>query len=275
MNETTFSYDSVNFHKTFSPQDSYIAKILELAKVGYTGSKEEISEETGIPTGKTSGKVVPHILYSQYMGLTTHTLSKGKYTLTLTDLGKTVLENDKYMFEDISRLICHYNICDADKGAYLWSFIYNGLPIMLDENISEEAMKKKYTDFFMIKTDLGALRKSYSDDGFFALLDLLDFSEGIRINSSYFKDERLYVYAYALFSSWDMNCPETQEITADQIIYMKWNKRFGFDEDEMLFALEQMEGKQLIRLNKQLVPYTVIRNADTANVLPHLYELLN
>ena len=44
MNETTFSYDSVNFHKTFSPQDSYIAKILELAKAGYTGSKEEISE---------------------------------------------------------------------------------------------------------------------------------------------------------------------------------------------------------------------------------------
>lgn len=275
MNETTFSYDSVNFHKTFSPQDSYIVKILELAKAGYTGSKEEISEETGIPTGKTSGKVVPHILYSQYMGLTTHTLSKGKYTLKLTELGKTVLENDKYLFEDISRLICHYNICDADKGAYLWSFIYNGLPIMLDENISEEAMKKKYNDFFMVKTDLGALRKSYSDDGFFALLDLLDFSEGIRINSSYFKDERMYVYAYTLFNSWDMNYPETQEITVDQIIDMKWNKRFGFDEDEMLFALEQMEGKQLIRLNKQLVPYTVIRSADTANVLPHLYELLN
>lgn len=275
MNETTFSYDSVNFHKTFSPQDSYITKILELAKNHYTGSKEEISEETGIPTGKTSGKVVPHILYAQYMGLTTHTLTKGKYTLDLTDVGKSVLENDKYLFEDISKLICHYNMCDEDNGAFLWSFIYNGLPIMLDETMSEEAMKKKYNDFFMVKTDLGALRKSYSDDGFFALLDLLDFSEGIRINSSYYKDERLYVYAYTLFSSWNKKHPDTQEITADQIIDMKWNKRFGFDEDEMLFALEQMEGKQLIRLNKQLVPYTVIRNADTTDVLSHLYELLN
>ena len=28
MNEKTFSYDSVNFHKTFSPQDSYITKSL-------------------------------------------------------------------------------------------------------------------------------------------------------------------------------------------------------------------------------------------------------
>lgn len=275
MNETIFSYDRVNFHKTFPPQDSYITKIVELAKVSYTGSKEEISEETGIPTGKTSGKVVPHILYAQYMGLTTQTLSRGKYTLELTDFGKTVFENDKYLFEDITRLICHYNMCDEDTGAHLWSFLYNRLPIMLDENMSEKAMKKKYNDFFMVKTDLGALRKSYSDDGFFAPLDLLDFSEGIRINSSYYKDERLYVYAYTLFSSWDRKCPETQEITADQIMDTKWNKRFGFDEDEMLFALEQMEGKQLLRLNKQLVPYTVIRNADAADVLPHLYELLN
>lgn len=275
MNEASFSYDSVNFHKTFSPQESYITKIMELAKDRYTGSKEEISEETGIPTGKTSGKVVPHILYAQYMGLTTHTLSKGKYTLELTDLGKLVLENDKYLFEDISRLMCHYNMCDEVSGANLWSFIYSGLPIMLDETMSEEAMKKKYSDFFMVKTDIGALRKSYNEDGFFSLLDLLDFSEGIRINSSYYKDDRLYVYAYALFSSWDKKYPNTQEITADQIIEMKWNKRFGFDEDEMLFALEQMEGRQLLKLNKQLVPYTIIRNAETADVLSHLYELLN
>lgn len=54
------------------------SKIMELAKDNYSGSKEEISEKTGIPTGKTSGKVVPHILYAQYMGLTTYTLTKGK-----------------------------------------------------------------------------------------------------------------------------------------------------------------------------------------------------
>ena len=209
------------------------------------------------------------------MGLTTHTLTKGKFALDLTDLGKSVLENDKYLFEDISRLICHYNMCDEVTGAYLWSFIYSGLPIMLDESMSEEAIKKKYNDFFAVKADLGALRKSYSDDGFFSQLDLIDFSDGIRINSAYYKDERLYVYAYTLFSSWDKKYSGTQEITADQITEMKWNKRFGFDEDEMLYALEQLEAKQLIRLNKQLVPYTVIRNAETADVLPHLYELLN
>ena len=62
MDDKKFSYDSINFHKTFATQDSYISKILGLAEQGYSGTKEEISEITGIPTGKTSGKVVPHIL---------------------------------------------------------------------------------------------------------------------------------------------------------------------------------------------------------------------
>ena len=52
-------------------------------------------------------------------------------------------------------------------------------------------------------------------------------------------------------------------------------KKITFDEEEMLFALEQMEVKQLLRLNKQLVPYTVIRITDINDVLPRLYELLN
>lgn len=275
MDEIVFSYDSVNFHKTFPPQDSYITKILDLAKEGYVGTKEEISEITGIPTGKTSGKVVPHILYAQYMGLTTSSLNKGKYTLELTDLGKIVLENDEYLFEDITRLLCHYNICDTSFGAYLWSFVYSGLPLMTDETMSDETMKKKYNDYFRVKADLGALKKSYKESGFFDGLGLLDFTDGIRINSLYYKDERLYVYAYTLLRSWENKYPDFQEITSSQISEMKWNKRFGFDDDEMLFALEQLAEKQLVRLNKQLVPYTVIRTAESSDILPHMYDLLN
>ena len=84
MSELKYSYDSVNFHKTFSPQDSYLAKILELAVNGYSGTKEDISAVTGIPTGKTSGKVIPHILYAYYMGLIKYQLNKGIYSLNVT-----------------------------------------------------------------------------------------------------------------------------------------------------------------------------------------------
>lgn len=276
MSEKTFSYDSVNFHKTFAPQDSYISKILELADNGYSGSKEEISEVTGIPTGKTSGKVVPHLLYASYMGLINYTLEKGKYSLSLTDLGKVVYAEDKYLFEDISKLICHFNMCDEENGAYIWSFVYQQLPIMLNESISEEMLKRKYKDYFLLDVDYKPMKKAYTEDGLWSVLNLLDFSDGLSINSTYYNDIMLYVYAYALISVWDRVFPDEQEITVDQIVMnLKWNKKFGFDENEMMYALEKMEEANILRLNKQLMPVTVIRIGDTDSLLPHLYDFLN
>jgi hypothetical protein len=276
MNEKIFSYDRVNFHKTFAPQDSYIAKILELAEQKYTGSKEKISELTGIPTGKTSGKVVPHIIYAYYMGLISYRLNKGIYSLELTELGDIVYKNDRYLFEDITKLICHFNICDEKEGAYIWSFVYRQLPLMFDEDISEEALKRKYKDFFQIDVDIRPLKKSYTDDGLWSALNILDFSNGLRINSSYYNDMMLYIYSYTLFSSWDKYFPSQQEITIDQIITsLNWSKRFGFDEDETIYALDQMEEENMVKVNKQLLPFTIIRTAETSQLLPHLYDLLN
>lgn len=276
MNEKIFSYDSVNFHKTFAPQDSYISKILELAEYGYSGTKEEISKITGIPTGKTSGKVVPHILYSYYMGLVNYKIEKGKLSLSLTDLGKVIYNEDKYLFEDITKLICHFNISDETNGAYIWSFVYQQLPIMLNENISDELLKRKYKDYFFLDVDYRPMKKAYSDDGFWAVLNLMDFSEGLRINSTYYNNIMLYVYAYTLLSAWDKIYPTEQEITIDQIVMnLKWNKRFGFDDDEMMYALEKMEETSILRLNKQLMPVTVIRTTNTASLLPYLYDYLN
>ena len=276
MSEIKYSYDTVNFHKTFAPQDSYLSKILELASAAYSGTKEDISEVTGIPTGKTSGKVVPHILYAAYMGLILYQLDKGSYTLSLTPLGKIVQENDKYLFEDVTKLICHYNLCDEDQGACIWSFVYDHLPVMLDETMSETAVKKKYSDYFGVNVDLTPLKKTYSDDGLLAVLGLIDFTEGIRLNASFFNDTMQYVYAYALLSSWERSYPEVSELTSEQLSdKLHWGKRFGFDDDETLYALESLEDIGVVKLNKQLVPLSIIKTAEAASVLPHLYDLLS
>ena len=47
-----FTKTQVQFHETFQPQAEYISAVLELACNGYSGTKESISEQTGIPTGK-------------------------------------------------------------------------------------------------------------------------------------------------------------------------------------------------------------------------------
>lgn len=282
MNDNIYTYDSVNFHKTFVPEEVYITKILELAENNFCGTKEQISDITGIPTGKTSGKVVPHIKYAEYMGMINYQLEKSVFRLSLTKLGETVLSQDKYFFEDITKLICHFNICDKDKGAYIWSFIYFKQSLMFEEKISFDFLKKKYHDLFLIDADLSPFKRAYRDDGFWGKLGLFDSqalsdkSGELCLNSLFYNDVFKFAYAYTLFSSWDTYFQDTREITTEQIAdELRWNKRLGFDEDEMLFVLEELETEGLVKLNKQLVPYTVIRTAETNDVLPRLYELLS
>jgi len=45
-----------NFHKTFVPERKHINAILKYAAKGGTGDIQAISEDTGIPTGSSSGK---------------------------------------------------------------------------------------------------------------------------------------------------------------------------------------------------------------------------
>ena len=74
-----FTKTQLQFHETFQPQAEYISAVLELACNGYSGTKESISEQTGIPTGKQKGKVVPHLKYAQYMRLLTFTLNQRRW----------------------------------------------------------------------------------------------------------------------------------------------------------------------------------------------------
>ena len=135
-------------------------------------------------------------------------------------------------------------------------------------------MKRKYNNYFGVNADLTPLKKTYSEDGFLAVLGMLDFTDGVKIKSLFYNDSMMYVYAYGLLSSWERVFPTEYEITSDQLAEkLNWGKRFGFDDDEILYALEKIENVGIIKLNKQLVPYTLIKTSETSSVLPHLYDL--
>ncbi len=63
------SQGHLNFHETFAPEREHLGRLLRLADHMPFLTKEEVFAETGIPTGASSGKVVPHIKYAEYMGL--------------------------------------------------------------------------------------------------------------------------------------------------------------------------------------------------------------
>ena len=52
---------NLNFYQSFKPEKQYVGSILDVANNPDSMSVSRISLYTGIPNGKSSGKVEPHI----------------------------------------------------------------------------------------------------------------------------------------------------------------------------------------------------------------------
>lgn len=269
-----YSWDDIEFHKTFQPQDTYLTKILELAAEGYSGTKEEISALTGIPTGKTSGKVIPHIRYAGFMGLIDYEKDGGRFSLSLSRLGEVVFREDKYLYENVTKLICHFNICDKEDGAPIWAFIYNQLPNKLDDDIGNAFIASKASEYFGRAVEFTVVKKAYTE-GFWKNVRLMEWEDSLHINSQYYSNDCKYVYAYALLKAWERYLSDEREISVTQLTdVLRWNRRFGFDETETMNALDELSVDGIISLNKQLHPCTIIRMEESENVLGRLYDTL-
>ena len=109
---------------TFFCERQSISQIIDLAATGYKGSIQDISKITGIPTGRSSGKVKPHIDYAKGMGLIESQLDKGIYELLLTPFGKIVKKSDPFLEESITQWLAHANLCDPIDGASTWTTIF-------------------------------------------------------------------------------------------------------------------------------------------------------
>ena len=75
------SQSNLNFHQTLKPEKQYVGSILDVANNTDTMSVPNISSYTGIPNGKSSGKVEPHISYAKYMGLIEAEKKDGEHRL--------------------------------------------------------------------------------------------------------------------------------------------------------------------------------------------------
>lgn len=119
---------SKNFHRTFIPERQYIGALLKYAAGNGLYGAQAISEATGIPTGKSSGKALPTADYCIGMGL----VRRGQKTLDgalleLTDFGRTVFLEDKFLQEEMTQWIAHLQLCSKNTGAEVWyQLFWNG-----------------------------------------------------------------------------------------------------------------------------------------------------
>lgn len=267
---------SLNFHQTFKPEIQYISSILSIADGITSYEIKDISNLTGIPNGKSSGKVEPHIQYSVYMGLIEFKKEDGKYILSLTPLGKEVFKEDPGLQEKLTILLCHSMMCRKRKGADVWSKCFLSILPKYKNGVKKEILLKELEVFFPGKVNTKNLAPFFSSyEDMFNVIDMLSIKDDVvkSVQSSYNK-EFIYLYALILWALWDEDYPEQDEISSTQFEGLNFGKIFGWNPEQEYKVLEAFSDKGVVRLNRQLMPYTILKLTSCDALLNRLYSEL-
>lgn len=270
------SQSNLNFHQTFKPEKQYISSILDVANNTDTMSVLNISSYTGIPNGKSSGKVEPHILYAKYMGLVEAKKKDGEYKLSRTKLGNVVYMEDPGFQEKLTILLCHAMMLRNVDGADMWNAVFTKILPRYRGKIKKELLLKELEQLFegkVNKKNFAPFLGSYED--MFASINILDIdSEMINVKETIYNKEYIYLYAFILFELWDEMYGEQDEISSIQLDTLCFGNIFCWDKQKEYEVLEHLSDKGIIRLNRQLVPYTILRLTDKETVMERLYSEL-
>lgn len=267
---------NINFHETFYCNLNYIAKILSIANNDMFLSKEEISEITGIPTGKSSGKVIPHVEYAKIMNIIDYERINNNFLLKRTEMGQVIYEEDKYLQENITKLLCHYYITSSLTGSILWYDIFRTIPEKYSKNIKKSYLVMELEKKYNKRVNLSPFNGMYRYDNSLGSLNLISINdEEYEIQKHQYDNEYLYVYSYTLYKELEAIKSNTSEFNINILMNdIKWGYAFGWDNSTTLEILEILESKGIIRLNKQMNPISIILNYVSKFFLTKLYSNL-
>ena len=269
---------NINFALTFKPEKQYIGCLLKIAERAQPMSTKQISLETGIPMGTSSGKVVPHIDYCKFMGLIDYErIDSNTYQLSLTPLGEVVLDEDPGIKEELSLILLHSMLVRNIEVAPIWDEMYHKIFPKYHGTISiEDAINELNIiyDNKVTKKNFAPFISSYED--MFSPINYITVeNEILRVKYTPKIDKDfVYLYAYVLLSYWDESYAERIEITADEFSELKYGNKLNFDLQTEYKVLELLNEKGLIRLNRQLSPYTIMKTSNKDDLIKKLYSEL-
>lgn len=267
---------NLNFHQSFPPERDAIAQLLQLSiQNNEFLTKEEISQITTIPTGESSGKVVPNIIYGEQMGLFNVENKGGKFRISPTLIGEVINSEDPYFLEPITLWGCHFNLADNDSKSLLWSYVFNVI-VQLGESIEKEAFSNIVNKRFNAKVNLTPLRSCYLNNRSFATLGIIiDEGSNYLFVKHKIEPSFKFLYAFQFLNSWEKHFKDRTEITFDEITEkLYFGNPYLWGDQDVLNLLELLQDERIVVLNRQLSPLTVVRQEYSNNLLKQVYSLL-
>ena len=121
--------------------------------------------------------------------------------------------------------------------------------------------------------NLAPFYSSY-EDMFSELSVLSEKDDSVSSNSKPYNKEFIYLYAYVLWTLWDEEFANQDEISSTQLDTLCFGKIFGWSSEQEYKVLEHLSDHGIIRLNRQLMPYTILKLTSIETLLNKLYSEL-
>jgi hypothetical protein len=286
--------------KDFRPERILLAKLLGFAAQNGSGTKQDISGQTGIPTGEKSGKVEPMIEYALGMGLITADKNqKGVFQLGLSPVGQVIFNEDRFLNEPHTLWLLHLLLCRprvdfpllgvvdpwfalfADSVFRLGQcFQRQDLTKLLSERYPEKKSKKfQDSESDYINSVAGMVINSYLENNSFGSIAVLRqrADDAAYVERCAAPTDKSYfpIYTAYLYLLWDDLFAGEHQIALDRLAEeSRCFAVMGWGDTAIYRWLEWMVDERLIQLDRYTGAAMLLRLSSTQHVVGRLYSEL-
>lgn len=267
---TTTERLGLNFHETFLPERTYLSKLMGYASnVAATADKETIHEATGIPTGKSSGKVTSTLRYAEAMGL----VRRDKGLLSLTPFGQVVKREDARLDEPLTQWLAHLHLARRHGGAELWYRVFAESTSTLGRSFLEGELLA-WVEQNAGTDKLGPLGGMYVEPNSFGKSKIVEV-EGERWKRHHAPTASYYApgYAFMMLSLMDHYFPQTGQVTAKAFEEQtRFFSAANWTEKQCQDVFDELSAIGAFRIERQLDDAVMTILEPAATFLPLLYD---
>lgn len=265
-----------SFHQSFPPERRHLASLLAAATQGFAGTVESISEYTAIPTGKSSGKVVPHLKYLQCMGLLrSASASASVYQLSPTLLGQAVFVEDPLLQEQLTQLILHLMLAQPVGGASVWHMLFGRSRIALRGRFSpDEVTAFLALEFGNSSSIPGPLFTTYRESASLAMTGMLTGEKNELTRGCLpYLEEHFWGYAYCWMHSWEQVAPNDQQLPLAQLeVQTAFTDLTAWTRQQFDGFLSWTVDQRILRVDRQTGSPLLMKTASSAELVSKIYS---
>lgn len=267
----------INFHKTFIPERRLISTLLRYAAEGKSGDYQAIAGATGIPMGKSNGKVPAILDYARGMGLIklNQPSKSAVKEPKLTDFGRIVYLEDLLMGETITQWLVHMHLSHPHIGAKAWYQVFSAGRRILGKTFSNDQLEKFLISTFGAgKNRTGPLVRMYLDDAAFARASILKSDKDIITrNKAPLSEEFALPYtAYVLLLIECHFKDQLQVTTHDLNARTGWFNVCLWEDSDIERALNLIDRTGYISIDRLTRPWVLHRKTEAKQVWPKIYN---